>query len=84
MTVGSAGGREIDFVAQDRRGIVYVQVAYLLESQVTIERELTAFSTLDDAYPRVLLSLDPHQPSDFAGVRHRSLAEFLLGGDLLT
>ena len=84
VTVGSAGGREIDFVAQDRRGIVYVQVAYLLESQATIERELTAFSTLDDAYPRVLLSLDPHQPSDFAGVRHRSLAEFLLGGDLLT
>ena len=84
VTVGSAGGREIDFVAQDRRGIVYVQVAYLLASQATIERELTAFSTLDDAYPRVLLSLDPHQPSDFAGVRHRSLAEFLLGGDLLT
>ncbi len=84
VTVGSAGGREIDFVAQDRRGVVYVQVAYLLESQATIERELTAFSTLDDAYPRVLLSLDPHQPSDFAGVRHRSLAEFLLGGGLLT
>lgn len=84
VTVGSAGGREVDFVAQDRRGIVYVQVAYLLESQATIERELTAFSTLDDAYPRVLLSLDRHQPSDFAGVRHRSLEEFLLGADLLT
>ncbi len=82
VTVGSAGGREIDFVAQDRRGIVYVQVAYLLESQATIERELTAFSSLDDAYPRVLLSLDRHQPSDLAGVRHGSLTEFLYGGEL--
>ena len=83
VTVGSAGGREIDFIAQDRRGLVYVQVAYLLESRATLERELAAFSTLDDAYPRVLLSLDPHQPSDFAGVRHRSLVEFLLGDDLV-
>ena len=83
VTVGSAGGREIDFVARDRRGIVYVQVAYLLESRATVERELAAFSAVDDAYPRVLLSLDPHQPPDFAGVRHRSLAQFLLGADLL-
>jgi len=83
VTVGSAGGREIDFVARDRRGTVYVQVAYLLESSATVERELAAFSTVDDAYPRVLLSLDPHQPPDFAGVRHRSLAQFLLGADLL-
>ena len=82
VTVGSAGGREIDFIAQDRRGLVYIQVAYLLESSSTIERELAAFTTLDDAYPRVLLSLDPHQPSDFSGVRHRSLAAFLLGEDL--
>ena len=83
VTVGSAAGREIDFIAEDRRGRVYLQVAYLLDSRATIDRELAAFATLDDAYPRVLLSLDPHQPSDFAGVRHRSLADFLLGEDLL-
>ena len=32
-----------------------------------------------DTYPRVLLSLDPHQPADLQGVRHQSLTDFLRG-----
>jgi len=82
VTVGVAGPREIDFVAERRSGRRYVQVAYLLESPATIERELAAFAAVRDAYPRVLLSLDPHQPADLAGVRHQSLADFLRGAPL--
>ncbi len=59
-----------------------MQVAYLLESPATIERELAAFAALRDAYPRVLLSLDPHQPADLEGVRHQSLTDFLRGAPL--
>ena len=80
VTVGTAGAREIDFVAENHTGRRYVQVAYLLESPATIERELGAFAAVSDAYPRTLLSLDPHQPADFAGVSHRSLTDFLRGG----
>ena len=82
VTVGAAGSREIDFVAENNFGRRYVQVAYLLESPATIERELSAFAAVSDAYPRILLTLDPHQPSDFAGVSHRSLTAFLRGGSL--
>ena len=82
MTVGVAGSREIDFVAERRSGRRYVQVAYLLESPATIERELAAFAAVRDAYPRVLLSLDPHQPADLEGVRHQSLTDFLRGAPL--
>ena len=82
VTVGAAGSREIDFVAENNFGRRYVQVAYLLESPATIERELGAFAAVSDAYPRILLTLDPHQPSDFAGVSHRSLTAFLRGGSL--
>ena len=82
VTVGVAGSREIDFVAERRSGRRYVQVAYLLESPATIERELAAFEALRDAYPRVLLSLDPHQPADLQGVRHQSLTDFLRGAPL--
>ncbi|MYK31705.1 MAG: ATP-binding protein, partial [Boseongicola sp. SB0670_bin_30] len=84
VTVGVAGSREIDFVAERRSGRVYVQVAYLLESSATIERELAAFAAVRDAYPRVLLSLDPHQPADLEGVRHQSLTDFLRGAPLET
>ena len=79
VTIGVTGNQEIDFVAERRSGRRYVQVAYLLESAATIERELAAFATVRDAYPRVLLSLDPHQPADLQGVRHQSLIEFLRG-----
>ena len=82
VTVGAAGSREIDFVAENNSGRRYIQVAYLLESPATIERELSAFAAVSDAYPRILLSLDPHQPADFAGVSHRSLTDFLRGGPL--
>ena len=82
VTVGVAGAREIDFVAERRSGRRYVQVAYLLESPATVERELAAFTSVRDAYPRVLLSLDPHQPADLRGVRHQSLTDFLRGAPL--
>ena len=82
MTVGVAGSQEIDFVAERRSGRCYVQVAYLLESPATIERELSAFSAVRDAYPRVLLTLDPHQPADLQGVRHQPLTDFLRGAPL--
>ena len=82
VTVGMAGNHEIDFVAEKRSGRCYVQVAYLLESPATIARELNAFDSVRDAYPRVLLSLDPHQPADFEGVRHQPLTDFLRGAPL--
>ena len=82
VTVGVAGSREIDFVAEKRSGRCYVQVAYLLASPATIERELAAFAAVRDAYPQVLLSLDPHQPADLQGVRHQSLTDFLRGAPL--
>ena len=82
VTVGVAGPREIDFVAERQSGRRYVQVAYVLESPATIERELAAFAAVRDAYPRVLLSLDPHQPADLEGVRHQSLTDFLRGAPL--
>ena len=84
VTVGVAGEREIDFVAERGSERRYVQVAYLLESPATIARELAAFAAVRDSYPRVLLSLDPHQPSDFEGARHQSLTEFLRGAPLGT
>ena len=83
VTVGVAGSREVDFVAESGAGRRYVQVAYLLDSRATIERELSAFAAVADAYPRVLLTLDPYQPADFAGVSHRSLADFLRGAPLV-
>ena len=82
VSVGTMSGREIDFIAQSDKTTIYVQVAYLLESPETIERELTSLRLVGDAYPKVLLSMDEFQPRDFEGIRHISLLDFLLGAPL--
>jgi predicted AAA+ superfamily ATPase len=83
VSVGLLREREIDFVAEAETGRYYIQVAYQLGTRSTLEREIKPFSALDDAYPRILLSMDPLQPRDLNGIRHQSILDFLLGADLL-
>lgn len=82
VSVGTINGKEIDFIAQSDTTTVYVQAAYLLESSETIERELASLRLVEDAYPKVLLSMDEFQPNDYEGIRHISLLDFLLGAPL--
>lgn len=79
VTVGILRAGEIDFVATkpDRR--IYVQVAYLLASDETVEREFGNLSAIKDNYPKYVVSLDPVSGdlSDYPGIRHVNLREFL-------
>ncbi len=82
LSVGIVGNREIDFVAERESLLWYIQVSYRLDSRETIDRELSGFTSINDGYPRVLLTMDALQPRDFNGVHHRSVIDFLLGADL--
>ncbi len=84
VSIGSLDEREIDFVVETESGRRYIQVAYLLGSRSTIERELVPLSSVTDAYPRILLSMDQMQPRGLNGIRHKSIVGFLLGEDLIT
>ena len=78
----SLGHREIDFVAEAESSRYYIQVAYQLGTPATLEREINPLFALDDAYPRILLSMDRIQPRDLNGIRHRGILDFLLGAEL--
>jgi uncharacterized protein len=80
--IGKAGEIEIDFVAERGGERAYVQVAYLLESKATVERELAPFAALDDKYPCYLVTLDRHFGADLGGVARLNLVDFLLGAEL--
>jgi predicted AAA+ superfamily ATPase len=82
VSVGSLGEREIDFVAEKESSRLYIQVAYQLETRATIQREIKPLSDLQDAYPRILLSLDQLQPRDLNGIQHRGIVDFLMGAEL--
>lgn len=82
VSVGVHQGQEIDFVAERPAGRVYLQVAYLLESPATLERERSSLLSAGDAFPRVIISLDPVAPGGLEGIVHVNAIEFLAGAPL--
>ena len=50
--------KEIDFVAEKNWEKIYIQVAYLLNSEETIKREFENLLKIKDAWPKYVLSLD--------------------------
>lgn len=76
VTVGKIGEREIDFVCQRQSDMLYVQVAYLLASEDTIEREFGVYDSVHDNYPKYVVSLDELDMSR-KGIKHRNIRDFL-------
>jgi len=76
--VGVAGDREIDFIAIRQDEKIYIQVAWKLSEQATIDREFGAFDQVKDHYPKYVVSMEPFWHDIINGVRHVSIPDFLL------
>jgi hypothetical protein len=59
VSVGKLGTREIDFVAERGRERLYLQVAYLMPTPQTRQREFQPLEEIPDDHPKLVLSLDP-------------------------
>ncbi|MEC4294455.1 ATP-binding protein [Adlercreutzia shanghongiae] len=81
VTVGRIDGKEIDFIAVNHKGKVYVQVSQSLIDEGVRQREFAPLLDVRDAYPKYVLSLDPMDYSH-DGIIHMSLREFLKGSPL--
>ena len=77
VTVGKVSDKEIDFVCEDQSNKLYVQVAYLLASEDTIEREFGVFAGVRDNFPKYVVTLDEFDMSR-DGIKHRNIRDFLL------
>ena len=77
VTVGRTGDREIDFVCSKRGEKLYVQVAYLLASDETIQREFGVYDNIRDNFPKYVVSLDEFDMSR-NGIKHCNIRDFLL------
>ena len=77
LSVGLMGSKEIDFVAQRKNDIFYIQVSYLMPTEETRQREFAPLEAISDNYPKIVLSLDPANFSH-NGIIHRNLIDFLL------
>ncbi len=75
---GTDRNSEVDFVCKTAVGdINYIQVAWILSDEKTIEREFGALEKIRDNYPKLLLTTDSYtQRRD--GIKHQNVFHWLL------
>ena len=79
--VGKVDDLEIDFVAQNRDGLRYYQVALSVRDERVLERELRSLQRTGDHYPKYLLTLDMDLKADYEGITKISVVDWLLNGE---
>ncbi|SKB95010.1 hypothetical protein SAMN05660841_03207 [Sphingobacterium nematocida] len=75
--VGKLDNIEIDFVAERKGQKVYVQVAYKLENEQTIQREFGNLLSINDQYPKFVVTMDDFWKDEIEGVEHLFISDFL-------
>lgn len=81
VNVGQLRAGEVDFVCTRSNERVYIQVAYLVASPETEEREFGVLDNIRDNYPKYVISMTPLvRRSDRRGITHLGLREFLING----
>ncbi len=76
--VGKNDETEVDFVAENREGTIYIQVAYSVRDEKTLERELNALKTINNHYPKYILTMDIEPEVDYEGIRKMNVLDWLL------
>ncbi len=81
VRIGKNSNNEVDFVASMGNVRVYIQVAYLLASDETIEREFSVLESIPDNYPKYVVSMDEINRGR-NGIKHMNIKDFLLMAEL--
>ena len=76
--VGKVDEYEVDFVAENREGIKYYQVALSVRDENVLRRELRSLEKTGDHYPKYLLTLDIDLDADYNGILKKNIVDWLL------
>ena len=80
VTVGKVGDKEIDFVCRRQEQKLYVQVAYLLADENTLQREFGVYESVRDNFPKYVVTMDEIDMSR-NGIKHMNIRDFLTKWD---
>lgn len=76
--IGKTKNGEVDFIAKKDGNIKYIQVTYeISDNESALEREFGAYKSIEDNYPKYVISLDKMDLSR-DGIIHLNLIDFLL------
>ena len=76
--IGKLDDKEIDFIGERRDEKIYIQVAYKLSSEETIEREFGSLLAVKDHYPKYVVTMDEFFQDNIEGIKHIKLLDFLM------
>ena len=75
---GKTGEKEVDFVAENKEGFTYFQVAYTTREAETLTRELKPLQEIKDHYPKYILTMDLDPKADYDGIKKINVLDWLL------
>ena len=78
VTIGKIGSLEVDFVATKTNETVYYQVSATIMDEKTRERELKSLKSIQDNYPKYVLTMDETIFNDYEGIKVKNIIDFLL------
>ena len=76
--IGKVDDLEVDFVAENRDGLKYYQVALTVRDEKVLTRELKSLQKTNDHYPKILLTLDMDLEADYDGITKINVIDWLL------
>ena len=76
--VGKVDDLEVDFVAENRDGLKYYQVALTVRDEKVLERELKSLQKTGDHYPKYLITYDMDMEADYDGITKINGVDWLL------
>ncbi len=74
---GRVEDKEVDFIIEKGSAKEYIQVAYSLSDQSTIQREFSVLENIPDNYPKTVISMDNVNFSH-NGIIHKNIIDFLM------
>ena len=77
VKVGYHKNLEVDFIATKGEIKKYIQVTYLLSSEQTMNREFRVLESINDSYPKYLVSMDEIKVNHPKGIMHQNIWEFV-------
>lgn len=77
--IGKTHKGEVDFIAARGEEKIYVQAEYLLADDTVVQREFGAYDSVQDNYPKYVISMDKITSSR-DGIIHMNVIDFCLKG----
>jgi len=81
--VGQIDNEEIDFIAERNGNKIYIQVAYVLNDELTKKREFSNLLKISNNYRKYVVTMDEYNTnSNYEGIEHVHLRHFLTKTEL--